>query len=143
MVFQRDRSVVTLGLMLTDQLKAERPKGREGLAEWYTEVLKVRREKGLKVAEVASSIGVTEANVYYWERRLREGVRKKTRARVSKGRSSKRLVRVSVKQEAPSGPAGDRHALLEVHLGRSRSVSVPAGFDSDDLQRVVTALESC
>lgn len=143
MVFQHDRPVVILGPMLTDQLKSQRPKGREGLAEWYREVLKDRRVKGLTVAEVASSIGVTEANVYYWERRLRDGVRKKARARVSKGMSSKRLVRVTIKQEAPCSPVAGRHGLLEVHLGRSRSVMVPAGFDSDDLQRVVTALESC
>ena len=126
--------------MLTDELIARRPTGRAGLADWYAEVLRAQREEGLTTADLATLIGVTSTNIYYWRKRLRE---LNARASDSGKANSSGLVRVAVRRE-PSVRADDEPSSgLEVRLARSRSIAVPPGFDPAELQRLVVALEAC
>lgn len=132
--------------MITNDLIARRPSGRVGLAEWYGEVLEARRAAGLSVADLASLLKVTSANIYYWERRLRELGADEPKAGDAKeptDRTCAGLVRV---RAAPSVlPIENMRppAVLEVRLAGARAIAVPMGFDPDNLRAVVAALEAC
>lgn len=116
-----------------------RPEGRDELAQWYAEVLADQASSGLSVAEYAEEIGLTASTLYQWRRRLTgqsqgEGGR---RPRVPFG-----LVEVEIQaDEAAAAPPGG--GGLIVHLGGSRRIEVPEGFDGGELRRLVTVLESC
>jgi len=111
-----------------------RPDDRQGLSEWYAAALEDQASSGLSVADYAIEIGVTAATLYQWRRRLSEegGTRP-----VRRGGG---LVEVMVK---PGTPAAESCTyVVRVGCG-GRSIEVRRGFDSGELQRLVTLLESC
>lgn len=108
-----------------------RPARRGDLAGWYAATLDAQAASGLSVAAYAARIGVSMATLYQWRRRLR--------GRRRGGDAGPRLVEVLVGESAMAGGAG---LVVSVCDGR-RSIAVPAGFDGDELRRLVTVLESC
>jgi transposase-like protein len=86
----------------------------------------------LSVAECAAQVGVSSWTLYQWRRRL-----------AAPGNASglpPRLIEVAISREESSPEAEG----LTLHLDRGgRSVTVPRGFDTDDLRRLIGVLESC
>jgi hypothetical protein len=111
----------------------ERPLGREELSRWYATALAAQASSGLSMADYAVEIGVTAATLYQWRRRL------SSRVVASQGGGGPRLVEVTV---APDGVGAADPLVVRVAGGR-RTIEVPRGFDSEDLRRLVTVLESC
>jgi hypothetical protein len=109
----------------------ERPTSRRDLASWYSAALDAQAASGLSVAGYAARIGVSVPTLYQWRRRLA--------APTGGDTAGAKLVEVTVTRPAASGC--DR-IVVRVSDGR-RSIEVPPGFDSNDLRRVVTVLESC
>jgi transposase-like protein len=112
-----------------------RPTSRSELSAWYRSALADQVGSGLSVAEYAEEIGVTPATLYSWRRRLESAPSPKPR------REAPGLVRVQVRHGAELSAA--RAEALVVRVGRSRSIEVPAGFDADELARVIEVLETC
>lgn len=114
----------------------ERPTSRSGLAEWYAGVLQRQAKSGLSVAECAARAGVSAWTLYQWRRRLA--------APGNGGESRPRLVEVAITRDGP-GPRPEVEAEgLTLHLDRGRRiVTLPRGFDTDDLRRLIGVLESC
>ena len=111
---------------------SERPTSREDLADWYSAALSAQARSGLSVSDYAACIGVTAATLYQWRRRLSPS------SAGDQGGSN--LVEVSIARPMRSSPDGG----LIVHVGDDRrSIEVPAGFDAEDLRRLVAVLESC
>ncbi len=127
--------------MLTDELIARRPSGRTGLASWYAEVFQAQDAEGMGASDLAALLGVTTTNIYYWRRRLRDLDAGEESARAAEGPSG--LVRVEVARAAGGATGGERRAALEVRLGDSRTIVVPARFDADELRKLVSVLEAC
>ena len=112
----------------------QRPTSREELADWYATALAAQASSGLSVSAYAAQLGVTAATLYQWRRRLacegdgdHEGL-------------PANLVEVTLARSTPS--VAEHRLLVRIGDGR-RSIEVPRGFDAADLQRLVTALESC
>jgi len=112
-----------------------RPTDRSELAAWYGSALADQERRGLSVADYAEEIGVTPATLYNWRRRLDSGPSPKPRGEAAG------LVRVQVRRGAELRASGAE--CLVVRVGRSRSIEVPAGFDADELARVIEVLEAC
>jgi len=127
--------------MLTDELIARRPSGRTGLASWYSEVFQAQDVEGIGVSDLAALLGVTTTNIYYWRRRLRDLDGAEERARAAEGPSG--LVRVEVAPSAGGAAGDERRAALEIRLADSRTIVVPAGFDAEELRKLVSVLEAC
>lgn len=108
--------------------------GREALSRWYAAALAAQASSGLSMADYAVEIGVTAATLYQWRRRLSSG-----EVVGSEGGSGPRLVEVTV---SPGGVAAADPLVVRLADGR-RAIEVPRGFDSEDLRRLVTVLESC
>jgi len=110
----------------------ERPTSRVKLAAWYSAALAAQATSGLGVATYAKRLGISAWTLYQWRRRL---------AAVTDGAEGRgNLVEVTI--AGPGQPACDRSLIVRVNDGR-RSIEVPRSFDSDDLRRLVTLLESC
>jgi hypothetical protein len=111
-----------------------RPTSRDELAVWYSEALAAQAASGLSVAAFAGRIGVSVPTLYMWRRRLGPCQAREVPAR---------LVELTVTR-TPSMPDATSASAMVVRLcsGR-RSIDVPAGFDDDELRRLVAALESC
>lgn len=112
-----------------------RPTSRDELEQWYSEALDAQSASGLSVAEFAGRMGVSVPTLYMWRRRLG-----------SRGRAAQlpaKLVEVMVaRPSSPSHAAASSTMVVRLCAGR-RSIDVPAGFDDDELLRLVAALESC
>ena len=109
----------------------ERPTSREDLAAWYSSALEAQAASGLSVADYAARIGVSVPTLYQWRRRL------ESPACGSQDRA--KLVEVTIARQTPTSATAD----MIVRLGGNRRIEVPPGFDSNDLRRLITLLESC
>ena len=110
----------------------ERPTSREELAAWYSAVLDAQAGSGLSVADYADRVGVSAWTLYQWRRRLS-----------SPGNGGGDSSQASLVEVMISSPSVARGAGLIVRVSDGRrSIEVPRGFDSDDLRRVVIALEA-
>lgn len=95
----------------------------------------------MSARDLASLLGVTTTNVYYWRRRLRDleaGKKSAHGVEVPSG-----LVRVEVVDDAKEPIVAARRPHLEVRVTDTRTIVVPAGFDADELRKLVSALEAC
>lgn len=112
----------------------ERPTRREDLAGWYAAMLDRQSESGMSVTDFAASAGVSAWTLYQWRRRLAED---------DGGReAAPRLVEVAVLPSA--APATARAAAsLSVELRSGHRLEVQAGFDGNELRRLIKVLESC
>lgn len=108
-----------------------RPRSRDELAAWYGAVLEEQAESGLSLNAYADLVGVSAWTLYDWRRRLERGEDAPAQQRT--------LVEVAVSAPAESSAPG---LAVQVCDGR-RTIVVPAGFDDEDLRRVVAVLESC
>lgn len=106
----------------------ERPTSRGDLAGWYGSLLEQQAESGLSVTNYAARVGISPWTLYQWRRRLASSCDDDRVARP-------KLIEVAVAQPAAGG--------LVVRLDGRRSITVPSGFDADDLRRLVEVLESC
>lgn len=113
----------------------DRPTKRSALAAWYRKALAELERSGQSVAEYAEEIGVTAATLYQWRRRLAHDRRSPAGAATG-------LVRVRVGRGIVQGDE-ERSDGLVVRLLRGRSIVVPAGFDAEELARVLEVLEAC
>ena len=107
-----------------------RPTRREDLAEWYRSLLERQAESGLSVRAFAATAGVSAWTLYEWRRRLGDTARYRDGA--------PRLVEVSVVPSSPPTSAG-----IGVELRSGHRLDVRAGFDDDELRRLIGVLESC
>jgi transposase-like protein len=108
----------------------ERPNSRGELARWYASILEQQAESGLSVREYAARAGLSAWTLYEWRRRLSSLDSDET----------PKLIEVAVAGRTSADAAG----ALVVRLGDGRrSIAVPAGFDSDELRRLMAVLESC
>lgn len=111
----------------------ERPKSRGELAAWYGAILEQQAESGLSVVDFAAEMGISAWTLYEWRRRLGAAA-----VVDDAGAAQPHLIEVAV------APAPHRAAAaFVVEVGAGRRITVPAGFDSRELQRLVGALESC
>jgi transposase-like protein len=111
-----------------------RPASREELAGWYSSVLEAQSRSGLSVADYAARVGVSAVTLYQWRRRL------STSSYDDHAPDRARLVEVTLARGRQADSAGV--LVVRVRDG-SRAIEVPRGFDSDDVRRLVTVLESC
>ncbi len=112
----------------------ERPRDRNGLAQWYAAALEDQASSGLSVTDYAFEIGVTAATLYQWRRRL------SAPGGGDRTQDGAGLVEVTVKR----GPVTENAGSYVVRVrGVDRCIEVPRGFDCDELRRLVTLLESC
>jgi hypothetical protein len=79
---------------------------------------------GLSVERFAASAGLDAKRLYRWRRRLQDAERP-----------------AFVEITAPVAPMPVGGVSFEVLLGERRRVRVAAGFDADELRRLVEALE--
>ena len=126
--------------MLTNEMIERRPAEKVRRGDWYAEVLAAGASEGLSLPEIATRIGVSDRTLYSWRRRFGGNEVRATNG--SKRGKAPSLVRVSVR-EREEGGAGGGLRNFEVHLGSSRKIGVPEGFDVGELQRLVLALEGC
>lgn len=86
----------------------------------------------MSVTDFAASTGVSAWTLYQWRRRLAgsDGERN----------DSPRLVEVAV---LPSAAAASAAASLSVELRSGHRLEVRAGFDGNELRRLIGVLESC
>jgi len=112
-----------------------RPTSREELAAWYAEALEAQAASGLSVAEFAQRMGVSMPTLYMWRRRLG--------SRSRPAQLPARLVEVTVARPCSESFEATRPTLVVRLCSGRRSIDVPAGFDDDDVRRLVAALESC
>jgi hypothetical protein len=110
----------------------ERPSSRDELAGWYAAALDAQSRSGLSVTGYAEQIGVTAATLYQWRRRLASSA--------AVGPSRAKLVEVTI--ASPNREVARTAVVVRICDGR-RSIDVPRGFDSDELCRLITTLESC
>lgn len=111
-----------------------RPTSRDELAAWYSEALAAQATSGLSVAKFAGRIGVSVPTLYMWRRRLGPSPTEELPGR---------LVELTVtRASAIAGGTSAGTMVVRLCSGR-RSIDVPVGFDDDELQRLVAALESC
>jgi transposase-like protein len=94
-------------------------------------LLAEQERSGLSVAAFARRRGLRGWVLYDWKRRLRSE-RKGARSEPTPSFAPVRLI---------AGPATSRS--LEVALRSGIKLSIPAGFDEDELRRLVGVLESC
>lgn len=128
--------------MITNELIRRRPCDRSELPEWYAQLFEAQRVDDLSTSEVASLLGVTPSNLYYWRRRLRNPG-PSGKLSVDSGNETRGLVRVRVTHSEKSEGAQTTPPTLEVRLAGRRSIVVPVGFEPDNLRALVVALESC
>ena len=110
----------------------ERPTSREDLAGWYGSLLEQQAESGLSVTDYAARVGISPWTLYQWRRRLASSCDDDRAARP-------KLIEVAVAQPELLAAGG---LVVRLDDGR-RSITVPSGFDADELRRLVEVLESC
>lgn len=116
-----------------------RPRGRQGLSAWYTELLTDQESSGLSVAQYAEALGLTATTLYHWKRRLSGTPPSCAERRSGTQAPPEGLIRLSL----PQRPAPAAHAGFVVRLGGGRRVEVPDDFDGESLQRLLSVLEQC
>jgi transposase-like protein len=97
---------------------------------FYRELLAEQAVSGLNLREFAEAKGIKPATLYVWSRRLRARARRWEEP-------SPALVPIQVARE--DGPREG----YEVRLRGGRELRVPAGFDADELARLLLVLERC
>ena len=113
--------------MLTE-LIAMRPTNRAALPSWYRSLFTAQEDEGLTIADLASASGISAANLYLQRRQLRRPERQG-------------LVRVAVSNATAAAVHGPRAATgFELQLSASRTLTIPVGFNADELQRMLRAL---
>jgi len=110
-----------------------RPTNRSELVTWYTSILKEQERSGLSMADFADTIGAHVVTLYSWKRRLGAPA-------VPASDSPRGLVEVRVRDHSPLVVTP---SPIILRLGHERTLEVPLNFDGSELQRLVTALESC
>jgi transposase-like protein len=86
----------------------------------------------MSVAEYAGHLGVSVPTLYQWRRRLGTSVR-------GTAGGGGHLVEVTLARTTPTSPEG-----MVVRLcGGRRAIEVRAGFDADELLRLLEVVESC
>lgn len=109
-----------------------RPASRSELASWYSSLLEQQAASGLSVTEFATRVGVSAWTLYQWRRRL-------PLATGAEPTPTPKLIEVAITRPSPCAGSG-----MVVRLGDGRrSIAVPAGFDGDELRRLVSVIESC
>ncbi|MBX3463281.1 MAG: hypothetical protein KF830_08925 [Planctomycetes bacterium] len=111
-----------------------RPTSRDELAAWYTGALAAQAASGLTVAEFARRIGVSVPTLYVWRRRLGSSPPRELPAK---------LVELTTTQASPMAEQASAGAMVVRLCSGRRSIDVSAGFDDEELRRLVAALESC
>jgi len=104
----------------------------------YEKLLTEQESSGLSLRAFAESRGVNVATFYGWHRRLRP-----KRAQHKKGGPALVPVRVvdPVTEATPAcGPAPPQ--TFEVTIPGERVISVPVGFDAQELRRLLSVLDS-
>ena len=112
-----------------------RPARRSGLGEWYRAVIEEQERSGLSVSEAAERVGAAVTTLYRWKRRLsrcQEG---------SHEQPARGLVQVRVRDA--EGRACEPRRPLVVRLTHGRAIEVPAGFDADELARLIGVVAAC
>ena len=94
-------------------------------------LIRSQRSSGLTVAETCEQAGVTVPSYYAWKRKL--GI---SGSRARRPRRQGSLVPVRVVLDRPAVTS-----TVEIALPGNIAVSVPAGFDADTLNIVLTAVE--
>ena len=104
-------------------------------------VLSEQGKSGESVAAFAKRRGLVAERLYWWRRQL-EGPAKGARRRARAASGEMRFGEVAaVVQERRAQPEANG-ARLEVVLASGRRISVPAGFDAQEMQRLVAVLEA-
>lgn len=115
-----------------------RPPHHAALPAWYRSLLDEHEASGLSLAEFAEVAGVSTTSLVRWRRRLERTGGPAARPH--------RLVEVHVADPGPP-PAVPTSGQLDrpftVHLAGERRIDVGAGFDAEELRRLVEALEAC
>ncbi len=114
----------------------ERPRRRAELFGWYSAALAAQQRSGLSVTRYAEQIGVSAVTLYQWRKRV--GAAERDSAAPA---AMHQLVEVVIGRERR--PSVSEGPCAVVRLRTGRSIDVPSGFDSHDMQRLVTLLESC
>lgn len=103
------------------------------MPSWYSSLLEQQAASGLSVYQFAERAGMSPWTLYEWRRRLSGSTDSGPEAAAPK------LVEVAITRSEPVTVA-----WMVVRLGDGRrSITVPPGFDSDELRRLVAVLESC
>ena len=113
---------------MLEQLIADRPSKRSDLAAWYVELFKAQEEAGFSIADLAELTGISAANLYLRRRRQH--------AEAKPG-----LVRVVLPETA--SPASRAPSQFDLELPVRRRLTISAGFNADELRRLIATLESC
>lgn len=117
----------------------ERPRRRTELIGWYGAALAAQERSGLSVTQYAQQIGVNPTTLYQWRKRL--GPAGERAPAAATPATPQHLVEVVVGRERYTASAEGPCAVVRLRTGQA--VEVPRGFDSDDMRRLVTLLESC
>lgn len=116
---------------MLEQLISDRPSNRSALTAWYVELFKAQEEAGFSIADLAELTGISAANLYLRRRRQH--------AEAKPG-----LVRVVLPEIAASTtPPTSTPSQFGLELPGSRHLTITAGFNADELRRLITTLESC
>jgi hypothetical protein len=97
------------------------------------------KRSGLSLRAFGRRKGLAYTKLVYWRRKLHSGTRNEEEPAV--GRSLERWLPVRVVPSPIAG--GDARAVYEVWLANGLRVGVSAGFDAEELTRLVQALSSC
>lgn len=104
-----------------------------GKARQWRGMIGEAARSGMSVRAFCAAHGVTEAQFYRWQRKLRNAGGSTKRRKVSRPATSFALV------SADSGGVGD--AGIELVLSGGRKLRIGRGVDGETLGRVVAALE--
>ena len=104
-------------------------------------VLKEQAASGENVWTFATKRGLVPERLYRWQRKLGPSASKPR-----KRSSSKRRMRFAEVARTPESPGAKTEqpekGRLEVVLAGGRRISVPSGFDAQDMGRLVAVLEA-
>jgi transposase-like protein len=114
-----------------------RPQSRSDLASWYGAILEQHADSGLSLKAYAERVGISAWTLYDWRRRLERDDDGEGGGEPMAQEPT--LVEIAVTSTERGSTTG---LVVRVNEDR-RSIVVPAGFDGDELRRVVTVLESC
>ena len=97
------------------------------------------KRSGLSLRAFGRRKGLTYTKLVYWRRKFDAGMRDEEAPAVR--RSSERWLPVRVVPNPIAG--GETRAVYEVWLANGLRVGVNAGFDAEELTRLVQALSAC
>lgn len=111
----------------------KRDGGRRHDPELIRRLLVEHRTTGQSYASLAERAGIPVGTLAWWAHRERQ----------AGATAPSRFVEVRVKEDAPTEPEPASGFAVEVEPGTQiRRITVPAGFDPRELQRLVAALET-